>query len=134
MPDYSQGKIYCIRSSQTDDVYYGSTCVSLRQRLREHKVAKTPNLTSKKILQFEDAYIELVEEFPCNNRKELNIREGLYIQNNPCVNKVVTGRGRQESVKAYYETHKEESKVYREAHKAEIKAYLKAYREAKKNK
>ena len=87
MPDYSKAKIYCIRSSQTEEVYYGSTCQPLNIRFSHHKSNLNQNITSKQILQYEDAHIELIEEFPCNNKAELNIRERYYIENNICVNK-----------------------------------------------
>ena len=90
MPDYSKAKIYCIKSSQTDKVYYGSTCQSLNQRFKCHKTSV--NITSKELTQYQDAYIELVEEFPCNSRAELSVRERYYVENNPCVNKNIPGR------------------------------------------
>ena len=33
--------------------------------------------------------MELVENFPCETKAELDKREGFYQSNNPCVNKVV---------------------------------------------
>jgi len=40
----------------------------------------------------ENCKIELVEEFPCESKEQLNKREGYYIQNNECVNKNIPGR------------------------------------------
>ena len=40
----------------------------------------------------ENCKIELVENYACNSKEELNAREGFYIQNNECVNKLVAGR------------------------------------------
>ena len=135
MPDYSKAKIYCIRSSQTSEVYYGSTCQSLKERFQGHKDdSKVRNLSSKQLLQYEDAYIELIEEFPCNNMAELHVRERYHIENNSCVNKYIPGRTRKEVVKIYNDTHKVEHKMYREAHKDEIKERDKAYYEANKEK
>ena len=34
---YSKGKIYCIRNSLNDDIYIGSTCQTLRQRMALHR-------------------------------------------------------------------------------------------------
>jgi hypothetical protein len=131
MPDYNKAKIYCIKSSQTEEVYYGSTCCSLKKRFNNHMWDYRSNsknyITSKYILQYEDAYIELIEEFPCNNRQELNLREGFYIQNNSCVNKRIAGRTHKEITKDYHDTHKEEAKAYRDANKDKIKAYRRAY-------
>ena len=38
MVNYQQGKIYCIRSHQTDDIYIGST-ICFKGRKRQHKKA-----------------------------------------------------------------------------------------------
>jgi hypothetical protein len=109
MPDYSKGKIYCIKSYQTDKVYYGSTCEDLNIRFNGHKCdSNIKTLTSSQILQYTDAYIELVEEFPCNTKAELHNRERYYIENNPCVNKNIPGR----TDKEYYEANKEKRKEY----------------------
>jgi hypothetical protein len=140
MPDYSKGKIYCIKSSQTEEVYYGSTCQELNDRFYGHKSDFKDNvcITSSHILQYEDAYIELIEEFPCNTRAELSIRERYYIENNLCVNKCIPGRTKKDSNKAYYEVNREKiiesSKAYYQANKDKKKeydkTYCKAYREA----
>jgi hypothetical protein len=137
MPDYSQAKIYCIKSSQTSEVYYGSTCKSLAKRFTVHKSDYKTNITSKKILQYTDAYIELVEEFPCNNKQELCIRERFYIENNPCVNLRIPGRTRKENQTLYSNKNKEARKAYNKAYyetnKDNIRAYQEIYREANKN-
>jgi hypothetical protein len=73
MPNYQNGKIYQIWSPQTDQVYIGSTIQSLCKRMVEHRCQ---HLTSHKILQYDDAKIELIECFPCDNKMELNKREG----------------------------------------------------------
>jgi hypothetical protein len=47
---------------------------------------------SSKILfeKYDDVRIELIEEYPCKNKMQLNKREGYYIRNNDCVNKCYT--------------------------------------------
>ena len=35
--------------------------------------------------------IELIENFPCNNREELHAREGYHIQQTECINKATPG-------------------------------------------
>ena len=99
MPNYQNGKIYTIRSFQTDDIYIGSTIEKLCSRMTKHryeyrKYLKNNNrafYSSFKILQYEDAYIELLEEYPCNNKMELCKKEGEYIRSMDCVNKRNTG-------------------------------------------
>jgi hypothetical protein len=79
MPDFSKGKIYCIRSHQTDKVYVGSTvqkhlCMRMAGHKRDFKYYKNGKhsyVTSFDILQYDDAYIELIEDFPCENRNQL---------------------------------------------------------------
>jgi hypothetical protein len=75
---YQNSKIYTIRSHQTDLFYIGSTCNSLSKRFNEHKSQN--QTSSKKIIDYGDAYIELLELFPCNSKIELNKREGELIR------------------------------------------------------
>lgn len=100
MPDYSKGKIYSIRSHLTDDVYIGSTIQRLSDRLAKHKkfykqwlITKKHYTTSYKIIEKdpENCYIELVENYPCNNKNELCKREGEIIRDTTCVNKNIPG-------------------------------------------
>ena len=37
MPDYQKGKIYAIKSYQTEMMYIGSTTQTLSQRIAKHK-------------------------------------------------------------------------------------------------
>jgi hypothetical protein len=92
---YSNGKIYQIVSfSHPELVYYGSTVQPLSNRMCAHRCSFKAgyNTSSKFIVCFDDATILLVENYPCNNKEELNRREGEYIKNNECVNKVIAGR------------------------------------------
>ena len=77
-PNYQNGKIYKIYSYENDDVYYGSTVETLSRRMSSHrgkfkqyKEGKTNFTTSFIILEFETAKIELVEDFPCENKEQL---------------------------------------------------------------
>ena len=90
MPNYQNAKIYAIRSHQTPLIYVGSTTQTLAQRMGKHRFIGRN--TSKEIMKYEDAYIELVEHYPCDTKEELLKREGELIRSNDCVNKVVAGR------------------------------------------
>ena len=76
---YDNGKIYKITSIFTNDVYIGSTTDTLSRRLSLHKSQyrrlkeglKTSNMASFKILQYNDYEIELICNYPCNNKLEL---------------------------------------------------------------
>ena len=103
--NYQNGKIYTIRSNQTDKFYIGSTCSPLYKRFYQHKNAKSSELRtgngytkSFEILQFDDAYIELLEDYPCENKQQLERREGELIRKNKdiCVNFIVPKRTRKE--------------------------------------
>lgn len=87
MPDYSKGKIYKITSGKTDRLYIGSTALELKARFRGHKAThrellkgKHHNSTSALILMYDDAKIELVENYACKSRRELEQREKYYIE------------------------------------------------------
>ena len=87
MDRYQNGKIYSIRSHQTDDVYIGSTCLSLAKRIYGHradynmwKKGTRHYVTSYDILTYNDNYIELLENYPCGGKNELLRREGQLIR------------------------------------------------------
>jgi len=133
MPDYQQGKIYAIRSHLTTDVYIGATCKRLSDRMAGHRYAYKKNIVPCKsfnIIERGDAYMELIEAFPCNNKDELNKREGEIIRTTlNAVNARVEGRTKQEYREINKEKMKEYLKEYREKHKEKAKEYQKEYRE-----
>ena len=116
--NYQNGKIYKITANINEDdgdIYIGSTTQSLSKRMAAHrnnykrwKNAKTENKTSS-ILIFEkytveNCRIELVELFPCETKEQLYAREGFYIKNKQCVNKIVPLR----TVKEFYQDNREQ--------------------------
>jgi hypothetical protein len=115
MPDYSNGKIYKLTSSNTDLIYIGSTTKTLQQRLSAHKYHhklwkdnKFNFMTSFKVFEDgNDAIIELLETYPCDSKKNLELRERYYIESHKCVNKCVPTRDHRESCKQYRETNKD---------------------------
>jgi len=141
MPNYQKGKIYKLWSPLQNLVYYGSTSQLLCQRLGDHKnhynKFKNNNyhyITAFKILECEDYKMELIEEYPCNNKEQLRRKEGEYIRNNECVNKCIAGR----TEKEYYQDNKEKliehSKNYALNHKEHKAEYYKKYYEDNKEK
>ena len=92
--DYSQGKIYKIVCNKTGLVYIGSTYRSLEERLKEH-ISSCKKFLDKKtntlissiyVIYYNNYSMELIEYFPCLNRKQLEEREFYYISNSECVN------------------------------------------------
>ncbi len=145
MPDYQKGKIYRIISPSKNLVYYGSTVQTLNQRLAEHikhcKYYNDINYEKTKkycksyiVLECEDYKIELIEEYPCNNRQQLYKKESEYQKNNECVNKRIEGR----TLKEWHEDNKErvaiKNKEYQQNHKEQKAKTAKKYNEKNREK
>jgi hypothetical protein len=64
-------------------------------------------MSSFEILEYEDAYIELIELIEYNDKSELTAREGHYIRTMDCVNIRIEGRTKKEKDKDYRENNKE---------------------------
>lgn len=131
---YRRGQIYTIRNIKDDTmIYVGSTIDSLSKRFYNHKavckIAESKITLHKLIINndWADWYIELYEQYPCNNRAELCKREGEVIREIGTINKCIAGR----TMKEYYEDNvdrlKENSKKYREDNADKIKEYNKKY-------
>ena len=105
--EFQNGKIYTIRSFQTEKYYIGSTNhKTLSQRLSKHKGSyrewlkdkDNGYITSFEILKYDDYYIELLELYPCNLKAELRKREGELVRLNKdsLVNNIIPGRTRKQ--------------------------------------
>ena len=98
MERYKKARIYKIVGGGY--TYYGSTCLSLSRRLSAHKSlykrwlnGKTSSYVSVfEIFNTGNYDIYLVEEYMCDNKEQLRSREGWYIENNECINKIVPSR------------------------------------------
>jgi hypothetical protein len=97
MPDYQNGKIYTIRcKSDNTLIYVGSTMTTLSRRLAEHK-SKSKKYNTRKLYQsindnWDDWYIELYEVYPCENKEQLNKREGEITRVIGTLNYQIAGR------------------------------------------
>ena len=110
---YSNGKIYKIVDNKSDMIYIGSTCKSLEERLKAHetdlkkfKKGQKNYITSFKILEKADYKIEIVKNYSCNSKHELEQEEGKFMvqmKSNGInvVNKCFVGRTINET-KAFY--------------------------------
>jgi len=129
---YHNGKIYVIKSKQTDKVFIGSTCLKLDSRLLCHRQYKRRNdrtgehnVAANILIDYDDHYIELLEKYKCNNKEELRKREGEYIKQHMdiCVNKKIAGQ----TSKEYYDVNRNtiltNSKNYRNEHKERTQKY-----------
>jgi hypothetical protein len=125
------GKIYSISSSQTKDIYIGSTTRPLMKRLIDHKSKYTRWIkglnkgycSSYKLLCYDDAVINLIKEFPCNNSTELAKLEGEYQKKIECVNMIIAGRTSQE----YYQDNRDMCLLNNKKWKTENKEYRREY-------
>ena len=101
------GRIYKLTSSETYDVYIGSSVQTLDKRLTYHKhdyrrylKGVQHYITSYEIVKYVDATIELIHEGEFANIKEMHKMEGEYIQKTEnCVNRIIPGRTKKNIMK-----------------------------------
>jgi len=132
---YQRGKIYTIRRYDDDTaIYVGSTIQPLSARMAKHRSNKKCSLYQYVNGNWDNWYIELYEEYPCNNKQLLEKREGEITRLIGNINKKIQGRTKQE----YYEDNKEklldQNKKYRIDNKEKILKKKKDYREANNEK
>jgi len=131
---YHNGKIYTIRSHQTDKFYIGSTTNALHKRLYHHRCVfkkfqnekKYSKVSSFEIIKFDDNYIELLEDFKCENKNQLEKREGelIRLHKDKCVNICIAGR----TDKQYQIDNAEKLAKYRKDNAEKIAIYKAKYR------
>ena len=79
--DYANGKIYRIICEETGRQYIGSTCSTLTKRLSNHKQSKGCSCKD-----FINPKIILIEDYPCERKDQLLMRERYWMENLECVN------------------------------------------------
>jgi len=94
------GYIYAIKSNSTNKIYFGATLNPINKRFSNHRSAyyrwinnKTKEYTSSfEVMQYQDAYIELVETWTWTKEKDYSWfweRETYYINKTAnCCNKL----------------------------------------------
>jgi hypothetical protein len=129
---YQNGKIYKIWNDTNDEIYVGSTHDTLSRRMTKHR-ASAKVAISRRIYQtmnelgIEHFRIELVENFPCKSKEELNAREGYWIRLIGTLNSVIAGRTKKEYKTDNAEKIKYQSKEYYEKNKEKIDEACKEY-------
>ena len=106
------GLIYCIGNSFDDDKYVGSTTDDLSTRLIKHKweAKRCPHIKLYKKfseLGFDKLFIDLLEEFPYDDKQQLRNREGEYIKQLGTLNTQVAGRTQKERSKEWLDKNRE---------------------------
>ena len=100
---YNNGIVYCIYSKSSNLMYIGSTIQGINKRLIKHRtdmngyfgVLNRPRQyrSSFEVLLYDDYEIIELEKYKCNNKKELERREALWIlklsENFKVVNKMM---------------------------------------------
>tara|TARA_R110002110_G_C13084476_1_gene684181 strand:+ start:30 stop:587 length:558 start_codon:yes stop_codon:yes gene_type:complete len=104
MVNYQNSKVYKIINEKNEIIYIGSTAQKLCQRYQTHN-HKSPN---HKII--------LIENYPCNSREELCMREQQIIEEHDnLINQIRAYRSeeqKKEYNKKYHEKYKENNKEY----------------------
>lgn len=124
---YSNGKIYKIVDNTNGNIYIGSTIEKLEKRLWKHKSKYKiyletlyNELSSFKILENNNYYIELLENYPCNNKRELEQKEAEYIEKLDNVNKMIPFKTEEEQAIRQKEYMKKYNREYKEKNREKI--------------
>jgi hypothetical protein len=137
---YARGKIYKIKSQNTDKIYIGSTCEpALSRRLAQHcndyrnwKNGKHSYVSSFEILEAGDYDIILLEAVPCDSKDALHARENWYIEQNRAIavnrHKAPTGLTYAEYHAQYYADNREEIAQKRAQYYADNRDKIAQYR------
>ena len=91
-------------------------------------------------LDVENFYIELIENYPCNDVYELRAREGYHIREIGTLNKIIAGRSQKKNgeknikittknINDNMEYFKEYDKQYKENNQQNLQQYRKQYRQ-----
>ena len=144
MDKYQNSKIYKLVNLKSGLEYIGSTTQLLSKRKAEHtrgykRWCENPiSFTSSYVLFEEEGNVEiyLIEDYPCKNRNELHAREGYWIQKHQnCVNiNIPNGLSIEEYNKEYREVNKKEIREYKKEYYENNKEQLKEYYEQNKEK
>jgi len=132
MPDFQNAKIYQIWTPGRPDLlpYIGSTTQTLAKRIGGHRRSykrkqngKGDDRASFIHIAEEGHRIELIREFPCENRQELLREEGREMRSRECCNKRIAGRTRAE----YREEHKDAAAEWRDENREDLRAKARAF-------
>ena len=140
---YHKSKIYSIRNTFNSEIYIGSTSSDLCKRMVKHRcmAKQKPEASTFHTYMNENGidnfYIELEEEYSCENVEQLRKREGEIIREKGTLNKQIAGRTQREYEKEYKKNNKdkinqrrnERRKENPEKTKEEYKRYGALYRE-----
>jgi len=100
MVNYQNGKIYEIVCRKTDERYIGSTTQPLSSRLNDHRKNKRKT-SSSTIIERGDYFINLLENYSCNNLEQLLKKEREWYDKIICINKYKPYVSKKERLEQY---------------------------------
>jgi group I intron endonuclease len=117
--DFSKGKIYKITNDFNNEVYVGSTCDTVGRRFNKHKSdykketnMNTPLYKLMNEIGFERFRIQIIEEYPTEDKYQLRQREGYWIRQLGTLNIRIEDRTKKE----WRDENKEKYKDYHKTH------------------
>ncbi len=118
---YKNAKVYKIVDNTNGNIYVGSTCKKLCQRLGQHRASYKGYLnntqaymSSFEIIKNNDYNIVLLEALnDCGNKEQLRKKERGYIETIKCVNLKSAWRDSGESQQIYNEKNQDKIKEYK---------------------
>lgn len=137
--NFQKAKIYKITNDYNDEVYIGSTCDSLIKRFSKHKRDKKSDVNKNRPLYMlindigiERFRIDLIEDYPCNNKQALRQREGHFIREMGTLNRLISGRTKKEWIDENADKIKENKNKWREENADKVYEGRKKWRELNK--
>ena len=125
---YKRGKIYTIRCRDDDSlVYVGSTIQPLAKRIGAHRKDKKCSLYQFVDGDWDNFYIELYEDFSCDNKEQLEKREGEVIREIATINRFIAGRDNKQRYQDNRDKILEQKKQYNQDNFEKIAEYNKQY-------
>ena len=126
---YRNGKIYMITTENSNDIYIGSTILTLTKRLQIHESEYRTGkyCSSQEILKHGNYKILLVKKFACNSLFELETEETKIQKSLICVNKHLarlTDDEKRQNQRKYRIENKESKKQYNNKYRIENKDRL----------
>ncbi len=139
--NFTNAKIYKITNDYNDKVYIGSTCNTLVKRFSNHKsYARRKEGNDRELYKLMNEIgesrfrIELVKNYPCEDKYQLRQMEGHFIREMGTLNMSIAGRSKHETNKEYRNNNKEKMIEYREQNKEKLRQQTKEYKEKHKDK
>lgn len=133
MSNYKNGKIYKLTSPNTHMIYIGSTIQPLETRfiIHRHETKHNKGNSSANMFIWGDPQIELIENYPCNSKKELLLREQYYmdLHSDYCVNARTAYTDKKEYGKKYRESERGRHQLnkWKEDNKEHMKEYYRRH-------